>query len=328
MKLFSRPHRRKVIGIDIGRSAIKAVQLGKNKDGQITFVAYGHAQLPSTTETDPIIHPALYLPSLTGLLQSPKFGQFSGTHFVISLPARHVHISHSIEPTTFSKVASEQLGINSDQLHTQTFLASDGKTHIGLASLRAALDPHLAALNSFYPVLASEHEASAAARAFNLEATKALLIDFGNSETTLSYFHSSLQASKSLPIGTAKLVAAMALKIPMPEAEAREMLFSYGLQSSAMQIKIREIAKPFIIDLIGNIQKFIAEQKFQPERMLLYGGGACIPAFASYMARHLDHPIEIANPWAATDLYPLKPMPRKIAPQFSVAVGLALLGLN
>jgi Tfp pilus assembly PilM family ATPase len=327
MKLFSRDTPPQVIGLDIGLSEIKAVQLARNSNGQVQLVAYGEYPLPDTS-IDPIMYPSSYLSALSSLLQSPRLGNFTGTHFAVGLPARHTLLKSKVNTTAFTDMASKELHVDPSALHIQTIFTGGSAYPIGIASLRSTIDPHLAALNAYKPVLSSEHELAAAARTINVGTEHTLLIDFGSKQTVIGSYYYHLREVMVLGTGVNNLIQTFAQKNSLKEHEAAEILYSFGLQTSTMQLKIREAIKPLVAELATQIRMFLDAQPNSIDKIVLFGGGACIPAFASYIARFLDHSVEVANPWETTDIYPLKPMPRRIAPKFSVAVGLALLGLR
>lgn len=328
MKIFPRKSTPQVIGLDIGFSEIKAVQLKRTNDGKVALVGYDNKKISKPKNVDPVVHPQSYISTLSSVLQSPRFGNLDGSQFVVSLPARHIFLEEAADPNEFLKMASAQFDVEPEQIHIQTFRRSGKKSHMGIASLRSTLDPHLAALNSFRPILFSEHEAAAAARSLAPGTSNVLMVDIGSNQTIIGSFEHSLKKVGILDFGVNDLVFTFMQKSGLTEQEAEEIIFRFGFETSSMQIKIRETSKPLIIKLANDIQTFIDQQDFTIDKIILHGGGACIPAFASYISRLLNCTIETSNPWLATDIYPLKPMPKKVAPQFSVAVGLALMGLK
>lgn len=328
MKIFSKNNIPQVIGLDIGNSEIKAVQLKKTSDGKVALVGYDNRKISKPKNIDPIVHPQSYISALSGMLQSPRFGKLDGSHFILGLPARHMLLKSSTNKDEFSNIAINKFGVEPEQIHIQTFIKNGNKSQTGIASLRATLDPHLAALNSFRSVLMSEHEAAAVTRSLAPGTSNVIMVDIGSTQTVIGSFDHSLQDVGIIDFGVNDLITAFMQKAGLKEHEAEEILFGFGFETSSMQIKFRESSKPIIIKLAEGIQKFVEQQDFEIEKIILHGGGACIPAFATYISRLLNYTIETSNPWLATDIYPLKPMPKKIAPQFSVAVGLALLGLK
>lgn len=327
MKLFLSKPNPQVIGVDIGRSEIKAVQLKKSKNNSISLVAYGNKKLKSS-KLDPITNPACYIDSLNKLLDAPNYGSFSGTHFSISLPVRHVYINQTTQPGEFNNAASDNFNLPKEKLFINIQKIPGSDNYLGLASSRPEIMPHLDVLGSMRPLFSSEHEVSAAARAITRPTEIVCLIDIGSEQTTITSYYNNIVGIKELKFGTKNIIKTVETKFSITGTEALEMVYSFGLTDSSVQNQMREAIKPFISRLIKTINECSNETQLNFAKIIIYGGGACIPSMAEYLELSSKINVEVASPWTNTGIYPLKPMSRKVAPQFSVAAGLALAGLG
>lgn len=327
MKLFLSKPSPQIIGVDIGRSEIKAVQLKKFKNNSISLVAYGSKKLKNS-KLDPITNPACYIDSLNGLLEAANYGSFSGTHFSISLPVRHVYINKTAQPGEFNNAASNNFNLAKEKLFINIHKVPGSESYLGLASSRPEIIPHLDVLGSMRPLFSSEHEVSAAGRAITRPAEIVCLIDIGSEQTTITGYYNNIVGIKELKFGTKNIIKAVETKFSITGTEVLEMVYSFGLTDSSVQNQMREAIKPFINSLIKEIKECYKETQLNFAKIIIYGGGACIPGIAEYLELSSKLKVEVASPWTNTGIYPLKPMSRKLAPQFSVAVGLALNGLG
>lgn len=325
MKRFLQTGKNSSIGLDIGRSSIKAVQLQKRRDSKIALLAYARVNINNNRRVDSILHPSQYLPALQNLLQSPNYGEFSGRNLAIALPDRHTYIQHNVSADEFVQQAIKSLNTTVDDLIINTYRHSQSLS-VSIASAQTIIAAHLNALSELGTVTNSDHELSAAIRTLGITAQSAIIVDIGSNETIVGVVNALVISTQRLTLGVDSFAALLAEKLNMPVNETSELLFSLGFLPGALQVKIREASKLVLAPLFSALQNIIPA--YNTEQLILCGGGAVIPGIEEYMQSILDIPVTIADPWKRIGKYPLKPIPKKIAPLFATAVGLALLDLE
>lgn len=325
MKRFLQTDKNSSIGLDIGRNSIKAVQLRRREDGNIALLAFGKKNIPNTRNVDTILHPSHYLPALFSILHSPNYGEFVGKDFVVALPNRHTYIQHNVSVDEFVQQANNALGTTVDELMINTYRHSPSLS-VSIASAQTLLDQHLSALADIGTVTNSDHEISAAIRTLNTLTQPTLVVDIGSTESTVGVYSTLLILAQKVDFGVYTLCNFVARQFNLTYTEASEMLFSFGYMPSSLQIKIRQASKVAMLQFIKNLKNNIEE--YNVKQIIVCGGGAAIPAIAEYIQENVNITTTIANPWERIGQYPLKPIPKKIAPIFATAVGLALLDLG
>lgn len=324
MKIFTKEDIPAFIGLDIGRSQIKAVQLGKNNAGSVKLMAYGKKALTDGSDLDPILGTGHFVDSIRALLKSPSYGEFSGEQIVISIPSRHTHVGPGTE-YSFTQLASQKLQASREELLINVF-SPGGRETLAIAGVQNVIEPHIDAISKIKPVAGSDHEMTAAARAFGVAAHPTILVDIGHSQTNLGYFDSLLTSTKTIDIGTKSICDAVEDQLNITPSEAKELVFGFGLQPSSLQTKIREAIKPVMHKLIDGLSEYTNQHN--NNQVIIYGGGACIPGICQHIKHNVDVRVAIGNPWATMDIYPLKPIPKSVRPMFATAVGLAMLGIG
>lgn len=63
-------------------------------------------------------------------------------------------------------------------------------------------------------------------------------------------------------------------------------------------------------------------------KILICGGAAYTPTLLDGIAKKTGLQVEVGNPWTNISTYPLKPLPKKDAPRYANAIGLALKGFT
>ncbi len=326
MKRFLQTGKNSSIGLDIGRNSIKAVQLHKRDDGKIALLAYGRKNLNTNKNVDSILHPPHYLAALHSILQSPNYGEFSGRNFALALPNRHTYVQYNVSADEFVQQANQALGTTVDELIINTYRKTPTLA-VSIASVQTIITPHFNALSNIGSVTNSDHELSAAIRTLkNLNNQPTLIVDIGSNDSGIGIYNSMLMATQKVDFGIHTFCDYLAKKLNISYDEAGELLFNFGFLPSSVQLNIREASKvvmqPLIKSLLTNIETY------NIGRVVLCGGGASIPCVAQYIQENSNVKTIIIDPWDRIGKYPLKPIPKKIAPIFATAVGLALLDLE
>ncbi|MBI2041574.1 MAG: type IV pilus assembly protein PilM [Candidatus Nealsonbacteria bacterium] len=183
-------------------------------------------------------------------------------------------------------------------------------------------------------VVALEAEVFSLARAINNgKKDTVMLIDLGARSTTISIIDLGLvKISHSFDTSGNDFTNLISKGLNLEMAEAEKVKKEQGLLRSN-NASVREAILP-MIDLIASeikkiSQNFYSQEGKRPQKIILAGGTALLPGLADYFSETAGIPAEIANPFS--DLfYPpiLNDVLKEIGPAYAVAVGAAMRGLE
>jgi len=141
--------------------------------------------------------------------------------------------------------------------------------------------------------------------------------------------------TRSIASGGKALAKAIAQELGFEMDQAEEYKKAYGLLGDQLEGKIQDIIKPIFDVIVSEIERAILSYRSRYpadpiKRAVLCGGSAKLPGVAVYLTNVLDVEVQIGNPWEN-----IKKASREIeeklepeSPSFSVAVGLAMRGLT
>lgn len=164
-----------------------------------------------------------------------------------------------------------------------------------------------------------------------------ILVDIGAQSTTCSIVEKRLlKASHSFDVSGNELTKIIAKSLDISDQEAEIMKKQYGLlapEGNNAARQIRDVLLPFVdmilkeIELIMN--NFSREREREIHKIILAGGSALLPGLKEYFFRDLKKEIEIANPFSKI-FYPpiLEDVLKDMSPGYAIATGLALRGLE
>jgi Tfp pilus assembly PilM family ATPase len=286
---------RSAIGLDIGMSAIKAVEL-QTTDNQTRLIAYGSVSTPS--EFFAKINTG-YLTilnnSIQQLLDQPIYGKFN---------VQKVHISLPIEYTD----SGDTLTSPGDRFRT-----SLAQINLELQSLQ-------------YQHLALQKSCSSNSGKITA------IVDFG-SETTRGYMFGLLEQPMQLyQFSSQKVSESLAEKINITPAASAKLLQTVGIAGNELGGKIRSILMPEIdllkAEVLQNYMSFkdayAGPLGLKLEDLILTGKFANTPGLSEYLEKDMPFTVKVANPWQNLSLYPLKPMPKSRNTEYALAIGLAM----
>ena len=160
------------------------------------------------------------------------------------------------------------------------------------------------------------------------------LVDIGAQSTTCSIIDKGiLKMSHSFDVSGNELTSIISKSLGVSYNEAESLKRQIGLNPSEQ--KIKEILSPLLDLIIAEIDKiskaFYQAEGKKTQRVIVAGGSALIPRLTSYFSEtlKLEKGVEIANPFSDI-FYPpiLEHTLREMGPSFSIAVGMALRGLD
>lgn len=197
------------------------------------------------------------------------------------------------------------------------------------------------ALLSNLKIVALEAEAIGLIKVLAKEAGKIIaIIDAGAKSTTCSIiFNGMLKSYHSLGISTWSLTEKLAREFEIDWQLAEKIKKAWGLSTIATPLtpEEKEIYKsifslalqPFLEEINKIFRNFYLKEKKEVDKIILAGGIGLIPGILQFFEDYFKKEVELANPFSNI-FYPseLKETLKKIGPSFSVAIGVALRHLE
>lgn len=157
-----------------------------------------------------------------------------------------------------------------------------------------------------------------------------MLLNLGTLITTVTIVdRGSIRMNHNIGRGSREITMALSRSLGVSIERADEMKKSAGLSERPEERSIRDIIFPLIDSVLADVERTFltynrtSERKI--EKLVLAGGGAKLIGLADQVAGRFGLETVIGNAFLKTVFPPfLSPMLREIAPEFAVAVGLAL----
>lgn len=162
------------------------------------------------------------------------------------------------------------------------------------------------------------------------------IIDIGARSTTCNILeNSSLKISYSFNVGGNELtqVLAKSLNIDYNKAEVTKRKIGLTAGNDQSSKSVKDVLLPLVDSMVGEIKKtfrdFYKNEGKEIEKIILAGGLTILPGLKDYFAKEFQKPIEIVNPFSDISCPPsLKENLEKKGPAYVIAVGLALKSLE
>jgi type IV pilus assembly protein PilM len=157
------------------------------------------------------------------------------------------------------------------------------------------------------------------------------LIDVGAQSTTISIIEEgTLILSHSFDVSGNGLTYRTSKSLGVNYSEAEDIKKKRGLIPDQ---GLKEILTPIVDLILAEIEKisfnFYQKEGKKVEKFVLAGGSAFLPGLKEYFSEKLQKPVEVANPFADI-FYPpiLEKKLKEMGPAYAIAVGAAIRGLE
>ena len=357
LNIFSNPMKmffpKKMVGIDIGTSAIKVVEVSRWGQGK-TLENYGQIR-SSSLYKEPFrnVEKGSYLLSnyfvsraIKAVLEEAKIKTKA---VIFSIPDFSTFCSTFELPPMTAAELPEAVYYNAQQYVplpiTETTLdwkliegtPGDKKSALKIFLVtipnQTVHDYQSVALQAGLDLYAVEAEAIGLARALVRENKGCVcLVDIGVQSTTVNIVErQNLKKSYSIDFAGSQLTYSISTVLGLARAEADELIKQEGLTSSRKEISktLYLLVDPLIMEVRKMLSDFYQQEGKEVEVIYLTGGTAGLPGLKEYFAEVLKKKVEIPNCFSEF-LYPpiLGKTLEKLAPSFSAATGVALGGLE
>ena len=352
-----------VVGIDIGSSAIKIVEI-KKKEGKAVLETYGAIALGPYADLD--LGRITNLPNekiIEALKEVLKQSSVSTTSSALSIPVQSSLIFPielpsqvkegdiaSIIPTEARKYIPIPINEVSldwfllpqkepsfEEMHSENAnVMPTGKTNVLIVATQNDAVSRLRTIVSECHLDAGffEIEIFSSVRSnFEHELSLSLLIDFGASRTKLSLVEFGMvKAYHTIDRGGADITDSIAKSFNVPFSEAEKMKKEFGLLSNADK-NLSDIIKIHTDYVFSETNEVLLsyEKKYNRtiSKVILSGGGAVMKGLKEVAENNFQVEVAVGHPFAKVSAPAfLEKVLLALGPEFAVAIGLALRKLQ
>ncbi len=352
------------VGIDIGSSAIKVVEI-KKRGGKALLETYGAIALGTYADA-PIGH-VTNLPIekiIEALKEVLKQANVSTTNVAISIPVQSslvftLEIPSQIKeiefPTIIPTEARKYIPLPIDEVSLDYFILPKRETTYEEANTaEAVIRPKekievlvVATQNDAVSKLRSivsqcslqagffEVEIFSSVRAnFEHELSPVLLIDFGASRTKLTFVEFGMvKGYHAINRGGADITESISKSLSIPFEKAEELKKEFGLFENPVEKKLAEIIKihtDYIFAETNNILLSYEKKHGRTiSKVIFTGGGAILKGLKEVAENNFRAEIEVGHPFAKVGAPAfLGKVLESAGPEFATAIGLALRQLQ
>ena len=355
LNIFSNPGKmffpKKMLGIDIGTSAIKIVELSRWGQGK-TLENYGEIKSVSLyKESFRSMEKGSYLLSnyfvaraISAVLDEAKiktksvvFSIPDFSTFCTSIELPPMSAKELPEAVYYSAPQYIPLPVSETTLDWKLIGGEPGENGSQLKVLLVAIpnqvvqDYQKVAKLVGLELYALEAESLGLARVFG-GTQLACVVDIGAQSTTINIVDKGrLEKSYSFDFAGSQLSHAVSSSFGMGRQEAEDLKNKEGLTSTNKNISeaFYMLIDPLIIEVKKVMSDFHLEHGKEVDIVYLTGGTSAMPGLVQYMSEVLKKKVEVPNCFSNI-LYPpiLSKSLEKLSPSFAVATGVALGGLE
>lgn len=344
----------KILGIDIGTTAIKAVELAR-EGGVIKLATYGILENYGHLEriNDAIQTSSLkILDEVTAEMLKKLLSEMkpSTRNCAMSIPIFSAFVALMDLPQLSQKELAQAIPfearqyvpipINEVSLDWQILGPTPGQEGQKVQVLLVAVPQDTIVKYQRIAELAGlslkilEIETIAAARALvGPDPSTLLLVDIGSRATVISVVDEGyVRITRSIDTAGGDLTQVIANGLNVSPIRAEMLKKSRGLLAGTGEENLAALMTPLLDVIISEIQKlgalYTERTKREVKKVILTGGSSNIPGLADYFGKELQKEVAIGNTFSQLQYPPaLSPILNTISSTFAVAVGLALRDL-
>jgi type IV pilus assembly protein PilM len=345
--------KKNLVGLDIGSSSVKAVELSK-KGSALQLLNMGFENLQTDTIVDGQI---MELNNVSNVIsniftehqiKTPRVAAGVSGHSVIVknivLPA----MSQEELQESFSWHAEEHIPFDiadvnldyeltsksSESLHVlMAACKSDKIANVKQAIQLAGKQPVIIDVDAF--ALQNCYEVNYQPKAGEIVA----LLNIGAATMNINILNGTRSVfARDASVGgsqyTSLLQKELGLSFEQAEGVKRGMPLPEGIEARPIQPIIETVSDILALEVKKTIDFYratAAEGDTTIQKILLAGGGSKLPGLAEFLSRRFEIPVEVFNPFRQIEVDNKKFDPdymREIIPEMAVAVGLALRGVE
>jgi len=350
MGLFSSTSENSFLGIDIGDSSLKMVELVK-KNKKIVLNNYGFSENLSKTKFTAMEDPQ----SLAKIINKVKSDiGITCNKATVSLPSFAVFSSvinlYNVNKKNIAEYVNEEarkvIPIPLEEMVLAWELISQGKND-GAADNNTKIfltgSPKKLIKRYINIVSASKMElANLETETFSLirsllgdDKATTMIVDLGANSTDICIVKESIPyLNRSINVCGSTITEAISQKLGLSYNKAEQLKYDLGVSmingSDADVPKIiLDAIKPIVNEIRYMLDLFRSSNNESVEKIILTGGGSLLINLANYLESALNIRVVVGDPWFRISCPPeLRPVLAEIGPKMAVAVGLALRSIK
>jgi type IV pilus assembly protein PilM len=350
-----------VLGVDIGTSSIKVVQL-KRKGGKAVLETYGALALgpyatqdvgsvtnlsmeklsqalidvireSGTTTKDaslsiPSSASLIFMIDLPPTINEAQFSSIIPTEArkYIPVPVSEVSLDYWVIPKKDDEVLNDESNPNKQDKTEVLVAAIHNETISKYKDLVSKSNIH----SDFFEI----EIFSAIRSTFAHELSPVLILDFGASKSKVSIVEYGIVRNfHIINRGSQDITNALSKSLSIPFSKAEEMKREFGLYGSSLDKNVADITRltvDFILNEVNNVL-LSYERKFGKtvSKVVLTGGGVMLKGFFEAARTNFSCDVELGDPFSKIESPAfLENVLKTTGPEFAIAIGLALRHLK
>jgi len=341
------------LGIDLGTTSIKVIELKKEK-GVPTLVTYGYAERamgevvrgsPEEVQQRTVsllrrLCKEVGVSSHKAVTALPNFSVFSSVISLPMMPPKELAAAISWEAKKIVPLPLEEVILD------WKILGETSKTPAEIeikkkANYQVLLTAASKSLVQKYveifrlaglELLSLETEAFALVRSLiGGDDSVIMILDTSAVTTDIIIIKKRIPIfNRSIDVGGVTVTRAIANSLGIDFERAEQFKRDIGMRGSSKIPQVIEQAfRPIVDEIRYSIEHFQNQYRENVEKIVLSGGSVYLPNLPEYFSNALNLKVIIGDPWAKIS-YPaeIRPALEEIAPRFAVAIGLALRELE
>jgi len=345
--------KKNLVGLDIGSSSVKAVELGK-KGANLQLLNLGFENLQTDTIVDGQIMELNNVSNVISHIFSEH--QIRTNRVAAGVSGHSVIVKNIVLPQmsteelqeSFSWHAEEHIpfdiadvnldyeltGKSSETLHVlMAACKSDKIANVKQAIQLAGKQPVVIDVDAF--ALQNCYEINYQPKAGEVVA----LLNIGAATMNINILNGSRSVfARDASVGgsqyTSLLQKELGLSFEQAEGVKRGMPLPEGVEPRPIQPIIETVSETLALEMKKTVDFYRAtaqDGEGSIQKILIAGGGSKLPGLAEFLARRFEIPVEVFDPFRQIEVDGRKFDPdymREIVPEMAVAVGLALRGVE
>ncbi len=346
MGLFSMGSGNHYLGIDIGTSGIKIVEL-KKEANQAKLFSYGFSERVENNDLNPQkdaketaklineIHKRSGMSSRIAVSALPTFSVFTSIITLTNVDKKDLASAINWEAKKVIPLPLEEMVL--DWVEIENSAVAEENKNINKVLLtgasRTLVEKYIQIFKEAQiQLLSLETETLSLIRAIlGNDKSTIMLIEIGTNTTDISIVEKSIPVlNRSLDVGGNTITNSIQNSLNIGFHRAEQFKYDLGISSAdaaddIIPKTIIESLSPIVNEIKYTLNLFHSKSNQGVEKIVLSGGGALLINFSKYLSKLLNMNVIIGDPWSRVS-YPvdLEPLLKEMGPRLSVAIGLAL----
>ena len=344
--------KKNLVGLDIGSSAVKAVELGK-KGSSLQLLNLGFENLQTDTIVDGQIMELNNVSNVISQIFSEH--QIRTTRVCAGVSGHSVIVKNIVLPQMSSEELQESFSWHAEEhipfdiadvnLDYELTSRSQDALHVLMAACKsdkianvkqaiqlAGKQPVIIDVDAF--ALQNCYEVNYRPRPGEIVA----LLNIGAATMNINILNGTRSIfARDASVGgsqyTSLLQRELGLSFEQAEGVKRGMPLPEGSEPRPIQPIIETVSEALALEVKKTVDFYraTAQDEAGIQKILIAGGGSKLPGLADFLARKFEIPVEVFDPFRQIEVDSRKFDPdymREIVPEMAVAVGLALRGVE